>query len=52
MNLIISLLFAALPACGTEDSTNCAWDSDKAGNGTGSSFVDLGGVTYFTETFK
>lgn len=35
-----------LPACATEDSTNCVWDAERSGNGQGTSFVDLNGVVY------
>ena len=41
--LVCALLF---PSCATEDSMNCVWDADIAGNGVGVSFVDVGGVAY------
>ena len=37
---------ADLPLCATEDSINCRWDSQLQGNGVGSSFIDVNGVTY------
>lgn len=37
---IFALLFAALPACPTEDSANCAWDAARS-NGRGLSFVAI-----------
>lgn len=33
-----------LPACATEDSSNCFWDAAKRSNGQGRSFVDVAGV--------
>lgn len=33
--------------CPTEDSDNCYWDADIQGNGEGTSFVTLDGVTYY-----
>lgn len=38
---------ADLPLCQTEDSINCRWDSQLQGNGTGTSFIDVNGVTYY-----
>lgn len=41
-----------LPACETEDSTNCVWDAAARGDGTGSSFIvveDATSVTYLYE---
>lgn len=46
---MIALLVALLlgfPPCATEDSLNCVWDASTMGNGTGSSFVDIGGTAY------
>lgn len=37
---------AVLPACETEDSTNCIWDADTQGNGEGRSFWDIDGTAY------
>lgn len=37
-----------VPPCPTEDSADCYWDASR-GNGTGRSFVDIGGVTYYQE---
>ena len=44
--LIIALVLG-LPACATEDSTNCVWDASVQGNGTGASFVDIDGTAYY-----
>ena len=35
-----------LPACATEDSTNCVWDATTRGNGKGTSFVNVNGITW------
>ncbi|USH44460.1 membrane protein [Microbacterium phage Cassita] len=40
-------LTAALPACSTEDSTNCYWDATTHGNGLGQSFLDINGTAYY-----
>ena len=45
MSILLALLLALLPTCPTEDSTNCGWDA-SGHNGTGSSFIDLGGHAY------
>lgn len=44
--LIIALVLG-MPSCATEDSTNCVWDAQEQGNGTGSSFVDIDGTAYY-----
>lgn len=36
--------YTLLPACPTEDSTDCYWDATVQGNGTGSSFASVDGV--------
>lgn len=36
-----------IPACITEDSTNCFWDAHTTGNGTGNSFIDVNGTAYY-----
>lgn len=36
-----------LPPCEIEDATNCYWNSAVSGNGIGSSFLDVNGVTYY-----
>jgi hypothetical protein len=41
MELLFTILFAILPPCAEEDSSNCRWDADNMGNGTGTSFVAL-----------
>jgi len=38
-----------LPPCEYEDSDNCAWDAGEQGNGAGTSFVTLNGVTYYPD---
>lgn len=35
-----------LDPCPTEDSTNCYWDAQTAGNGHGQSFIDIAGTTH------
>ncbi len=35
-----------LPACPTEDSTDCYWDATQPGNGYGNSFVDIDGTAH------
>lgn len=45
LSFIISLLIAVLPACGTEDASNCYWDAAAQGNGFGTSFIDIAGHT-------
>lgn len=37
----------SLPPCPSEDSSNCYWDATTRGNGQGTSFVNLNGVTYY-----
>ena len=36
-----------LGACEYEDSTNCFWNAQEAGNGIGQSFVDIDGIAYY-----
>jgi hypothetical protein len=36
-----------IPACATEDSTNCYWDATEHGNGSGQSFIDVNGTPYY-----
>lgn len=38
-----------LTPCVTEDSDNCYWDAVLNGNGEGTSFVTIDGVTYYPE---
>ena len=38
--------------CATEDSENCYWDAAKRGDGTGVSFIDWHGVTYYEGVTK
>ncbi|MDP2047577.1 MAG: hypothetical protein Q8K33_01605 [Cypionkella sp.] len=42
---IFALLLSLMPACPTEDSTNCGWDAQAQGNHRGQSFVSLGPLT-------
>ena len=36
--------FAWFTPCATEDSSNCYWNAAERGNGTGASFLDIGGA--------
>lgn len=36
-----------LTACEYEDSTDCFWDAEVRGNGSGDSFVDIAGTAYY-----
>lgn len=45
--IILAIATALFPACATEDATNCVWDGGA--NGTGVSFVDIGGTAYYTD---
>lgn len=38
-----------IPPCVTEDSDDCYWDALTMGDRTGSSFINLGGSTYYLE---
>lgn len=40
-------LTTSLPACATEDSTDCVWAGDSQGNGLGQSFLDINGTAYY-----
>lgn len=44
--LLIALLALILPPCPTEDSSQCYWNAAEQGNGTGASFIDIGGTAY------
>lgn len=35
-----------LPACETEDSSDCFWHAPTRGNGRGNSFVDIDGLLF------
>lgn len=37
----------SIPECATEDSTNCFWNANVQGNGTGNSFIDVNGTAYY-----
>lgn len=43
--IVSATLPGILPPCVTEDATWCFWDASTSGNGTGLSFIDLGGLT-------
>jgi hypothetical protein len=47
MNLLFAILFAFLPPCASEDSTNCRWDAAHQGNGQGNSFVNIAGILIY-----
>lgn len=47
LTLIAFVIMLLIPACKTEDSSNCGWDAAKQGNGQGRSFIDIGGVTIY-----
>lgn len=38
---------ATMPACASEDATDCYWDAASAGNGEGRSFVDVDGTAFY-----
>ena len=38
-------LLTTLPPCAAEDDANCYCNAQTMGNGSGSSFIDLGGYT-------
>lgn len=38
-----------VPACVTEDSTDCFWNAKLHGNGQGQSFINIEGESYFLE---
>jgi hypothetical protein len=40
---------AALPACPTEDSTDCYWLAESRGNGKGRSFINIAGAAVFLD---
>lgn len=44
--IALALLTALLPACPTEDASNCYWDASTNG---GHSFVDVGGTAYYLD---
>lgn len=49
LTLLIAVLAAILPPCATEDATNCHYDAQTAGNGLGSSFIDINGEAYYLD---
>lgn len=44
--------FAWFTPCATEDSSNCYWDAAERGNGTGTSFLDIGGAIVWQGAVK
>lgn len=49
LELVLMIAVAILPACASEDATNCTWDANAHGNGAGTSFVDIDGRAYPVE---
>lgn len=49
LELVLMIAVAILPACASEDATNCMWNAAAHGNGAGTSFVDIGGRAYPVE---
>jgi len=41
-----------LRPCLVEDDENCYWDAARMGNGQGTSFIRLDGITYYPEASK
>lgn len=42
--VVLPFAFAWFTPCATEDSSDCYWDAAERGNGTGASFLDVGGA--------
>ena len=38
-----------LPPCESEDSEDCYWDAEVAGNGEGTSFIEFHGHIYYRD---
>lgn len=49
LTIILAILTAILPACESEDSTNCYFDASTHGNRVGNSFVDINGKAYYVD---
>ena len=49
LELVLMIAVAILPACASEDATNCTWDAAAHGSGAGTSFVDIDGRAYPVE---
>lgn len=49
MSLLLALIIATSTQCPSEDATNCTWTASQQGNGSGHSFIDLNGQTYYLE---
>lgn len=47
--LVLYSFHVATTSCVTEDSANCRWDAEIQGNGSGRSFIDVGGDAYYLE---
>ena len=45
LTILAVILSLILPACPTEDSTQCTWDASAQGNGQGTSFVAIDDTT-------
>jgi hypothetical protein len=46
---MFTLIASFLPDCPTEDSDDCAWHAERQGNGGGTSFITIGGVTWWPQ---
>jgi len=47
LSIFWAIMFAILPPCEYEDSSNCKWDAGSYGNHIGDSFIDIGGQVYY-----
>lgn len=47
VTLALALLCALLTPCASEDAHNCHWSAETAGNGHGTSFIDIDGTAYY-----
>lgn len=47
MSTLVLFLALFLPPCAAEDSSGCYWDAAARGNGEGTSFVNVAGVTFY-----
>lgn len=45
MSIIMFLVLAFSTPCETEDAMNCTWLAQTQGNGQGTSFIDIMGLT-------
>ena len=49
ISIIVAVLVHILPACASEDSSNCYWNASARGNHQGVSFIDIGGRVYYVK---